>query len=147
MAITKFDPHTIYLGGPRTEINDLAASEIITPGMLVETVDSGGALKVQKHATAAGAGHRFATEASMLNNGIDVDYAAGDLVETSEGGPGTSFLAIIASGANIARGAKLESAGNGKVRAWTASPTPLKALEAKDNSAGPGDARIRVEFM
>lgn len=145
MAITKYPPNTIWLGGPRTEIGDIPAKEAVTPGMLVERVSDSNVHKWQKHSVAAGAGHSVATEQSMVNKGVDDAYAIGDLMEVTIGAPGTNLWMIIASGANIARGAKLESAGNGKLRAWTASPQPFIALEAKDNSAGPGDARIRVE--
>lgn len=146
MAISTRPPNTVYLGGPRTEVNDLVASEAITPGMLVERVSSSG-LKWQKHATAAGVCHAFATEASMQNADIDTNYAAADLVEVSIGVPGSTFYALIASGANIAVADKLESAGTGKLRAYTSGVAPFVALEAVNNSAGPGDARIRVEVL
>jgi len=145
MSITKYPPNTIWLGGPRTEIGDIPAKEIITPGMLVERTSDSNVHKWQKHSVAGGTGTAFATEQSMLNKTVDDTYAAGDLMEVTEGGHGTNWWAIIASGANIARGAKLESAGNGKLRAYTSGVQAFVALEAKDNSAGPGDARIRVE--
>lgn len=146
MSITRNAPNTVYLGGPCTVINDVAANEVITPGMLVERYTSSGKLRLRKHATAAGAGAMFACDASMLNKGIDDTYAINDLVEAVIGAPGTSFYALIASGANIGYGDKLESAGNGKLRAYTSGAQAFRALEAVNNSAGPSDARIRVEF-
>jgi hypothetical protein len=147
MAITKRDPNTILLGGDWTLVNDIAASEAITPGMLVELGTSAGVNRWKKHATAAAACHAVAKDMPMLNKGIDDNCAIGDLIEVIEGKPGATFYGLIASGANIAFGALLESAGNGKLRAWTASPMPLRALEAVNNSAGPADARIRVEVL
>jgi hypothetical protein len=148
MTISKYPPRTIWLGGPRTEIGDIAASEAITPGHLVERFNASGVIRYRKHATAGGDTVRaVATEQSMLNLGVDNAYAAGDLMEVSELGPGGYVWMIIASGQNIAAGQKLESAGNGTLRAL-ASGTPLfAATENKDNSAGPGDARIRVEVV
>lgn len=145
MAITKYPPNTIWLGGPRTEIGDVAAGEVITPGMLVERTPTTGLWR--KHALAAGPCHSFATEQNMINKSVDDTYAIGDLAEVTLGAPGTNAWLIIASGANIAAGDKLESAGNGKLRAWTNGVAPFTALEAKNNSAGPGDARIRVEVV
>ena len=147
MAITKYPPNTIWLGGPRTEIGDVPASEAITPGMLVERFNSGTTQFFKKHSTAAGPVHLFATEQNMLNLGVDSAYASGDSMEVTSGSPGTTFWGLIASGANITAGDKLESAGNGKLRAWTNSTMPFVALESKNNSAGPSDARIRVEVM
>lgn len=147
MAITTNAPGTVFLGGSRTQVNDLAANEAITPGMLIERYVSSGKLRWRKHATAAGACHTFATEASMQNKGITDDYAINDLVEASVGAPGTTFYGLIPSGHNIAFGDKLESGGNGKLRAWTNSATPFLATEAVNNSAGSTDARIRVEVL
>jgi hypothetical protein len=144
----KFPPNTVWLGGSRTEVNDLSASESITPGMLVERFSSSGTPKFRKHATAGGnTAAAVATDATMLNKGVDDAYAANDLIEVSIGNKGCTFWMLIASGQNIAAGGKLESAGNGKLRALAAGTALFTALEDKDNSAGPSDARIRVEVL
>ncbi len=150
MSITKRDPNTIWLGGPRTEIGDIAASEAITPGHLIERFDSSGTQKFRKHATAAGAAAPiFATEQSMLNLGVDDAYAADDLVEATVGQAGTTIWALIASGQNIATGDFLESAGNGTLRVFGSGAKLAQALENRDNSAGALGltARIRVEVL
>jgi len=148
MAITKYPPNTIWLGGPRTEIGDIAAKEAITPGMLVERVNTAGVWQWQKHATAAGnTGRAVATEQSMLNKGVDDAYAALDLMEVSELAGGSSAWMLIASGQSIVYGQKLESAGNGTLRAIAAGTALFVALETKNNSAGPANARIRVEVV
>jgi hypothetical protein len=147
MSITKNPPNTIVLSGPVVEVGDLAASEAITPGMLIAQFNNGGIVRFHKHATAGGAGNTVAMEQSMLNKTIDDAYAANDLVQAAIGAPGAAFYMIIASGANIAAGDLLESAGNGKLRALSSGVAIYKALENKDNSAGPGDARIRAEVV
>lgn len=146
MAVTQRDPGTIWLGGPRTEIGDLAASETITPGQLVERFNSSGTIRWRKHATAAGATPRaVATEASMMNQGVSGTYAAGELVEVSIGAGGTSFWMFIASGQNIAAGNKLESAGDGTLRILASGVALFSALENKANVTVL--TRIRVETI
>lgn len=147
MAITKFPPFTIWLGGPRTQIGDVPASAAITPGHLIERFDSAGAPFFRKHSAAGGAGSTYATEQNMNNLSVDVAYGVNDLVEATVGEPGTTIWALIASGQNIANGQKLESAGNGTLRALAAGVAIALAVEAKNNSAGPLDARIRVEVV
>lgn len=147
MAITQRDPNTIYLGGPKTLINDLAAKEAITPGMLVVLDSTTSVNRWKKAATAKEPTTSFAKDMPMLNKGVDTACAIGDLIEVVEGAPGTTFWAIIASGANIGFGDKLENAGNGKLRAWTDASQAFRAIQAKNNTAGPGDARIRVEVL
>lgn len=166
MSITRLNPNTIYLGGPRTEIGDLTAKAAVCPGALVERVNTAGVQQFQNHSTAGGAGQRLvATEQSMLNKGINDGYAAGDLMEVSALDGGSSAYMLLASGENIAYGDQLESKGDGTLRA-KASGTPLfVALEAVNNTngnAGPtnppaetggtsalptGAARIRVEVF
>lgn len=147
--ITKYPPNTIYLGGAaageRVQVGDLAASEVITPGMLIERFNNAGAVKFRKHSGAGLAGAIYATEQSMLNKTVDDNYAAGDLVEATVCSAGTTIWAFIASGANIAAGDKLGSAGNGKLQPVGAGVAIAVAMENKNNAAGPGDARIRIE--
>lgn len=148
MSVTRQAPNTVWLGGPRVEIGDVVAGEAITPGHLIERYDAGsGVSKFRKHTGTSLEGSTYATEQSMLNKAITDAYAAGDLVEASVGSPGSSFYAFIASGQNIAAGGQLESAGDGTLKAYSAGVKIALALEAVDNSAGPGDARIRVEVM
>lgn len=140
------DPGTIWLGGPRTEIGDLTAKAAITPGHLVERVNTSGVWQWQKHGTAAVATARaVATEQSMINKGVDDAYAAGDLVEVSEGAGGTNFWMYIASGQNIVFGQKLESAGDGTLRAIASGVALFQALETKANVLVL--TRIRVEVV
>lgn len=143
---TKYPPNTIMLGGEFTEVGDLAAGVAITPGMLIERYAVGTVPTFRPHTNADSEGSIYAMEQSMMNLGVDVPYAIGDLVQAAVARPGTTVWAIVASGANVAAGAKLSSAGNGKLKAGTTKAIAV-AVESKDNSAGPGDARIRVEVL
>jgi len=144
MAITRNDPGTIFLGGPRTVVNDLAASEAITPGMLVEKFNNAGVWRVKKHSLTSKEGNQYATEQSMLNKEVDDAYAANDLVETSIGAPGSTFWALIASGQTIVFGNALESAGDGTLKVFSAGIKIANALESKTATAL---TRIRVEVI
>jgi hypothetical protein len=149
MAITKLDPWTIWLGGPKTEINDLAAHLAITPGMLVQRyVPSGTINRLRPHSTAsANTPKLIAVEHSMANKSVNDDYAVGDLVEAIACVTGTSVWAWIPSGANIAFGALLESNGDGRLKAGSTQPL-FSALETINNSGGlNAPARIRVEAL
>lgn len=167
MTITLNLPNTIWLGGPNTKVGDLAAGVAICPGMLVDKyVPSGTTNRLRPHATAAVATPRMvATEQSMVNKTVNDGYAINDLVEASELAGGSSAWMLIASGQNIAFGAKLESAGDGTLRVLAAGVALFQALESVNNStgsAGPvgpapnvgtttalpvGAARIRVEVV
>jgi hypothetical protein len=131
MTITRRDPNTIWLGGPRTEIGDFTAKAAITPGHMVERVNTAGVWQWQKHATAGGATNAIATEQNMLNLGVDIAYAAGDLVEVSELAGGSLVWGLIASGQNIAYGNKLESAGDGTLRILASGVALFQAVETK----------------
>ena len=146
MSITRLPPNTIWLGGPRTEIGDFAASEAVTPGHLVERFNNAGVWRWRKHATAGQATARaFATEQSMLNKTVDDAYAANDLMEVTEGAGGTNIWAFIASGQNIAYGQRLESAGDGTLRALASGVALAQALETKASVIVL--TRIRVECI
>ncbi|HVJ72038.1 MAG TPA: hypothetical protein VM531_11135 [Sphingomicrobium sp.] len=144
MAITRLNPNTIFLGGERTQVGDLACSEAITPGMLVEEFNNGGIIRWRK-ATADIAGPpAIATEHAMANRGVDDNYIASDLLEVSIGHKGATFWGLIASGQNIAAGALLGSAGGGTLKSG-ATVARFTALENKPSVTVL--TRIRVEVL
>jgi hypothetical protein len=146
MSITRNNPNTIFLGGDRTQIGDLAASETITPGHLVDRFNAGGVIRWRKHATASIAvAPAFATEQSMVNKGVDDNYLVNDLMEVSIGSRGSYFWAFIASGQNIVAGNKLESAGDGTLKIFAAGVVIASALENKPTVQTL--TRIRVEIV
>jgi hypothetical protein len=131
---------TIALLGAPYVNEDGSASEAITPGMLVKGVTS-----IEKHATAGGAHSRtFALERDELGNDIDEDYAIGDTVKVGSFTPGQRVLAFIASGQNITADGKLESAGNGTLRALASGVAIARALETLNVTEL---TRIRVEIV
>ncbi len=144
MSITQSNPNTVFLGGERTQLGTLAASEAITPGMLVERFNSAGVIRIRKHATAGGNTSRLvATEMTMLNKGIDDACAANDLIEVSALQPGAAAWMFIGSDTIVA-GDKLESAGNGLLRKLASGTAIFTALENKTVTA---QSRIRVEVL
>ncbi|MES2360031.1 MAG: hypothetical protein V4529_16950 [Gemmatimonadota bacterium] len=146
MSITRLDPNTIFLGGNRVQVNDLAASEAITPGHLVDRFNSAGVIRWRKHATASIACvPAFATEHSMANKGVSDAYALADLVEVSVCEPGAAVWAFIASGQNIVAGNKLESAGDGTLKIFSAGVVLASSLENKPSVSVL--TRIRVEVV
>lgn len=148
MAITRYSPNTIWLGGERVDVNDVVASEAITPGHLIERFNSSGTPKFRKHATAGGkTAPIIALDQSMMNKGVDDAYAADDLVDAAVGMNGSTFWALIASGQNIAAGEQLESAGDGTLRILASGEPLFTCLEGVNNSAGPSTARIKVETI
>ena len=145
MSITRNDPNTVWLGGPRTVVNDLAASEAITPGHLIEKFNNAGVWRVRKHTGTSLAGSMYATEQSMVNKDVDDAYAANDLVEAVVGAPGTTIWAFIASGQTIVFGNALESAGDGTLKVYSAGVKIATALESVTAVVTP--TRLRVEVM
>jgi hypothetical protein len=144
MSITRTNPNTIFLGGSRTQVGDLAAAASITPGMLVERDDVGSVIR-WKLATADIAGPpAVATEQASVNKGVDDVYATGDLMEVSIGHKGAAFWMLIASGQNIAAGDLLGSAGNGTLKSG-ATVARFSALETKATVTV--TTRIRVEAL
>jgi hypothetical protein len=146
MAIIVRNPNRIFLGGwpTPTLINDIAAKEAITPGMLCDLDSSTGVNRWKKAATAKSPTTSVANDMLMLNKGVDDACAAGDLIEVLELVPGHKFWALIPSGEDTTFGDKLENAGTGYLRAWTDASRAFRALETVTPTA---DARIRVEVL
>lgn len=149
MSVTFTAPNKILLyGGPDpTIIGDLAASEVITPGMAVERFNSGGVIRFRKSTRTGLKTNEVMLDQPFYNRGIDDACAANDLIEVVAAKPGDVLYMLIASGANISAGARLTDAGNGKLKAVGTDVASYEALENVNNSAGPGDARIRVEAV
>lgn len=145
MSITRLNPNTIFLGGDRTQIGDLAAEEVLTPGHLIERHIVGTVIRWRKHATAGVATSRtVATDQAMLNKGVDDTYAIGDLVEASALHRGATAWMLLPSGQTIVAGDKLESAGNGLLIKLASGIALFSALESKTTTA---QTRIRVETV
>lgn len=145
MAITKYPPNTIWLGGEMKVVNDVAAGGIFSPGHLIERYNSSGTPLLRKHSGAAGAAAKmFALNQSMLNKGVDDAYAVGDLVEYGIFSPGSTVWALIGV-LTVIQGSLLESAGNGTLRLVTAGFPIAQAIEGKVGASG--ETRVRVEIL
>lgn len=143
----KYPPNTIHLGGEKVEVGDVAAGAAITPGMLLERYNSSGTPLFRPVQTLGIPCRTFALNQSMFNLGVDDTYGIGSTVEAGIGSPGSTWWALIASGGNVANGALLEVKVGGLVGAVTTGTAIARAAESKDNSAGPANARIRIELI
>lgn len=144
MSITRNNPNTIFLGGDRTQIGDLAAAVAITPGHLVERDNVAGVIRWKLASTDIAGEPAVATDQSMLNKGVDDVYAIGDLMEVSVLHKGASAWMLIASGQNIDAGDLLGSAGGGTLKSG-ATVARFIALENKPTVTV--TTRIRVEAI
>lgn len=153
MALTLRDPNTIYLGGGMqggdggiTYENRYNAVETITPGMLVEIHDDSGVPGWGVHDSADEPVHvAVALEQIELNQGVDDTYAAGDRCKVGILRSGSMFWGIIPSGQDIAIGARLQSNGDGKLKA--AGSGDVRFVSHTDSGAVTADTRIRVEVL
>jgi len=135
----------IHLIGDFRREEALAAAELY-PGHLVEFTSAG---KLQKHSTAGGVAERIvAIEDALQGNTISTAYAAAALVSANVEQPGNQVQMFLAAGANVAIGAKLESAGDGTLQAVTTGTVIAVAAEAKDLSASGAVATLMaVRFL
>jgi len=144
MSLTRLDPGTIFLGGKREQVNDLACSEVLTPGMGVERFNSGGVIRWRKATNNVANPPAVITNQSMLNKGVSDTYAIGDLAEVSILHKGATAWMLIASGQNVAAGALLGNAGDGTLKTG-ATVALYTALENKPSVVV--TTRIRVEAL
>ncbi|MFI5222676.1 MAG: hypothetical protein ACHQX3_00275 [Nitrospirales bacterium] len=144
MAITRTDPNTIFLGGERVQVGDLAVSEVLTPGMGVERFNNAGVVRWRKATADAAGPAAVITNQSMMNKGVNDTYPIGDLAEVSILYPGATAWMLIASGQSIAAGDKLGNAGDGTLKK-NATVNLYTALENKPTVQAA--TRIRVEAL
>lgn len=144
MSVTVLAPNTILLSGPKVEVNDLVAIETFTPGMVLEYHNDSGTLKWGVHDSADDNIEAVvALNQPELNKTISDTYAAGDLVRAAHLGAGATFYAIVPSGQNISPGARLQSNGDGKLKALASGKALFVALESS-GGAVTVDTRLRV---
>jgi len=147
MAITKYNPRTIWLGGDQTIVNTVAGSGAITPGMLLTRFDSSGAPKFKAHDSAAATGaipFIIALNQPSLNKNYTDNYADGDLIEAGYGHKGSYYFVLVPSGVALVAGDGLESAGDGKFRKVTSGTVLARVTQAYAPSATVPYARAEV---
>ncbi len=146
MSITRNDPGCIFLGGDRTQVNDLAASATLTPGNLVERFISGSTIRWRVAAADVAGPPAVVTEHAMANKGVNDVYNLNDLVEVSILHKGAAAWMLVASGQTVTAGALLGSAGTDGSLKTGATVARFTALESKSNLTG-ALTRIRVEAL
>lgn len=110
------------------------AASAITPGMLLEVETTTG--KVKPHSSAGGyANPIFAVRDTQQGKGIDDAYATGDLVSYHQMRAGSRVLAIAADSQVLVEGDYVESAGDGKVRKYSAGVRVGFATHALNTTA------------
>lgn len=147
---------TIKLKKYNDIINEYAAGEAITPGMLLELASDG---DVDVQDTAGGVCSKmFALEDELQGKTIDDAYAEGDPVQCWVATPGEEVLAWLANGEDASIGDILVADGTGKLKvatpdssAVTVEEYPIAiALEAVDMSGSSGvdpTGRIKVRIL
>lgn len=145
-------PNTILIVGGGVRPQEPVANEAITPGQLVEYVQTGThAGRIKKHASAGGpATKMFALEADYIGNPIGTDYASGDRVHALIAERGARIYAWLASGENVNLGAKLMSDGSGDLKAWATTntqPDTIVGVAGEAVDASSARTRITVEVI
>lgn len=148
--------HTVKLKKYQDINMEFAASAAITPGHLVELLNTN---KVQKHATPGGNAvpKMFALEDELQGKEIDDDYSTDDRVQVWVCQPGEVVYALLKDGENAAIGAALESAGDGTLQvaaSESAGAFPehvvgiaLEALNLTDSTGAEPTWRIPVMIV
>lgn len=146
--ISSAAPKTIVLkGNPMRK--EVEAGSATKPGMLVGyDVDGNGVPHAIEGGNAAAV---FALEQDFIGEGIDDDYADGELMQIGICRPGDEIYALLETGNNVAKGAFLESNGAGALQAFSNQTNQFhaivcRALEAKNNTSG-ANVRIKVEVV
>ena len=126
----------------------VATSTTIYPGMLIQY--SSGSLIPNGTAVDADAPIMFAVEDAQFNMGIDDTYTDDDTCYYCIPQGGARVYAWLETGANVARGAPLQSNGAGYLEPFSTGGRIIAyAAEAVNNSGGgtgpEGSARIRAE--
>lgn len=114
-------------------IEEFVAAGAITPGMLLE-LDSNG--EVAPHSEAGGSAYPlFALEDELQGKGIDDNYAADDQVQVWLPGRGDIVNALV-SGADVAIGDFLMSAGDGSLEKFSKQLTIASLVYTPDDTNG-----------
>jgi len=123
-------------------VEEFVANAAITPGMLVEIMNTG---KVRKHATSGGnAVPMFALEDELQGKDIDDAYVAADQVQVWIAGRGDLVYALLADGQNVSIGDFLVSNGDGYLKKYAYDSAERDELivaiarEAIDRSSSSG---------
>jgi len=129
------------------------ASGAVSPGFLLALTAAGAVIA---HNVEGGIGERlFALEDALQGNGLDTDYADGDLVPYLIANPGDEVYAFVKAGENISIGDQLVSAGDGTLISSASVGSGVTvdqvigvAVEAVDlQASGSVNTRIAVRVL
>ena len=142
----KTRPTRIQLIGEGRQEEGRAAA-VIKPGMLIAQNSAGALIP---HGVAGGPAERaFALEDPLQGNGIDDDYAIGDLVTYGVQGQSDVVFAFLAAGEHCTPNEFLTSNGDGtlKVAGGTDAriAVPLEELDLSDTDSE--DTRVRCRIL
>ena len=124
----------------------LATGAEVLPGMLVELNN---AFQVQPFDAVATPAPILVAVEMPIRSGADIDTVfdqAGEAVPVHSALSGDNLYMMLEAGANVAKGALLESSGNGYLQAAT-SYAIVRALEDVNNNTGYDGKRIRVTVL
>lgn len=141
-------PNTVLLNVRNRHEKDypLVSGASVLPGMLVELNN---AFHVQPFDAVALPKPILVAVEMPIRSGSDIETAfdvAGEAVPVHNALSGDQLYMLLEAGANIAKGATLESSGNGHLQAST-SFAAFRALESVNNNSGYDGVRIRVEVL
>jgi len=154
LALTATSPNKIMIAGDPTTVirHHPAGVGTIVPGMLIEGFNNGGVYSWRPHSAAAGIAPAFiAIDEPILNQTLSTTgpaYGAGALIPVWPARLGDVAWMLIPSGQNVTVGDALQSNGDGKLKAATATTATgnvahFRALET--TGAVTADTRVRVQ--
>ncbi len=146
MAITRNNPNTIWLGGMRTVVGDIAVAAALKPGALVQRDYVTGVVRWKAAAADIDGPPAVLLEQAYVNQGYDTAYGVGDLADVAILQKGATAWMFVASGALIEQGDLLGSQGTSGMLKLGATKALFTAIE---RVTGPyADlTRIRVEAL
>lgn len=159
MSITRNNPNVIHLAGPITRVGaeetDTVGKNLVgvaaTPGMLAEMYSNGGVATWRPNTSATEQCPLVVfLEHGMFNKDLDDAYSVGDVPELGFMRAGSVFQALIASGQNVTVGDALQSAGDGTLKAATATTAAANVykFQALDSpGAVVAQTRLRVQVI
>jgi hypothetical protein len=147
MSITRSNPNTVFLGGQRTIVGDLAIAAALKPGALVQRDYVGGVVRWKAAVADIDGPPAVLLDLPYANKGVDDAYAVGDLADVAILHKGATAWMFIASGATVEHGDLLGSQGtNGQLKLG-ATKALFTAIERPAVAPYADLTRIRVEAL
>jgi len=146
MAITRNNPNTIWLGGDRTVVGDIAVVAALVPGALVQRDYVTGVVRWKAAAADIDGPPAVLLEQAYVNQGYATAYGVGDLADVAVLHKGATAWMFVASGATIEHGDLLGSGGTDGQLKLGATKALFTALERVVGPYAAG-TRIRVEAL